>query len=187
MIRAFEIAGYPQPSEARFGGMLNAFRYGRPAAWRFGAGAIDRIVMLLADEPNLARSFVPAEPAGRGPDDGRAGGGAGGPAEGIIDPARSAAEAAQGLGSPPDHCGNVCDPDRLVPSNRESVTCEIPFAAAAVCVLLAGCASMSADAAFGGNPTPSAADVVVRSGHRPRRITSELADVRSTVATVADR
>ncbi len=53
MIRAFEIAGYPQSEvEARFGGMLNAFRYGAPPHGGSAPG-IDRIVMLLADEPNI--------------------------------------------------------------------------------------------------------------------------------------
>jgi aspartyl-tRNA synthetase len=53
MIRAFEIAGYPQEEvEARFGGMLNAFRYGAPPHGGSAPG-IDRIVMLLADEPNI--------------------------------------------------------------------------------------------------------------------------------------
>ncbi|MBS0561439.1 MAG: aspartate--tRNA ligase [Proteobacteria bacterium] len=53
MIRAFEIAGYPaEEVEARFGGMLNAFRYGAPPHGGSAPG-IDRIVMLLADEPNI--------------------------------------------------------------------------------------------------------------------------------------
>jgi aspartyl-tRNA synthetase len=53
MIRAFEIAGYPASEvEARFGGMLNAFRYGAPPHGGSAPG-IDRIVMLLADEPNI--------------------------------------------------------------------------------------------------------------------------------------
>jgi len=53
MIKAFEIAGYPQSEvEARFGGMLNAFRYGAPPHGGSAPG-IDRIVMLLADEPNI--------------------------------------------------------------------------------------------------------------------------------------
>ena len=53
MIRAFEIAGYPESEvEARFGGMLNAFRYGAPPHGG-SAPCIDRIVMLLADEPNI--------------------------------------------------------------------------------------------------------------------------------------
>jgi aspartyl-tRNA synthetase len=53
MIRAFAIAGYAQAEvEARFGGMLNAFRYGAPPHGGSAPG-IDRIVMLLADEPNL--------------------------------------------------------------------------------------------------------------------------------------
>jgi aspartyl-tRNA synthetase len=53
MIRAFEIAGYSAADvEARFGGMLNAFRYGAPPHGGSAPG-IDRMVMLLADEPNI--------------------------------------------------------------------------------------------------------------------------------------
>jgi aspartyl-tRNA synthetase len=53
MIRAFEIAGYPASEvEARFGGMLNAFRFGAPPHGGSAPG-IDRMVMLLADEPNI--------------------------------------------------------------------------------------------------------------------------------------
>jgi aspartyl-tRNA synthetase len=53
MLRAFEIAGYPADEvEARFGGMLNAFRFGAPPHGGSAPG-IDRIVMLLADEPNI--------------------------------------------------------------------------------------------------------------------------------------
>ena len=53
MIKAFEIAGYPASEvEARFGGMLNAFRFGAPPHGGSAPG-IDRIVMMLADEPNI--------------------------------------------------------------------------------------------------------------------------------------
>jgi aspartyl-tRNA synthetase len=53
MIRAFELAGYSAADvEARFGGMLAAFRYGAPPHGGSAPG-IDRIVMLLADEPNI--------------------------------------------------------------------------------------------------------------------------------------
>ena len=52
-IKAFQIAGYrPEEVEARFGGMLNAFRYGAPPHGGSAPG-IDRIVMMLADERNL--------------------------------------------------------------------------------------------------------------------------------------
>ncbi|MGB0496852.1 MAG: aspartate--tRNA ligase [Rubricella sp.] len=53
MFKAFELAGYhPTEVEKRFGGMLNAFRYGAPPHGGCAAG-IDRMVMLLADEQNI--------------------------------------------------------------------------------------------------------------------------------------
>ena len=53
MIKAFGIAGYEsQVVEEKFGGLLNAFRYGAPPHGGSAPG-IDRIVMLLADEPNI--------------------------------------------------------------------------------------------------------------------------------------
>src|ERR1700730_461932 len=53
MLKAFEIAGYSrEETEQRFSGMLNAFRYGAPPHGGTAPG-IDRIVMLLADVPNI--------------------------------------------------------------------------------------------------------------------------------------
>ena len=47
------ITGYGRDEvEKRFGGMVKAFRYGAPPHGGCAAG-IDRIVMLLADEPNI--------------------------------------------------------------------------------------------------------------------------------------
>ena len=58
MYKAFAIAGYtPQDVETRFGGMLNAFRYGAPPHGGLAPG-IDRIVMLLADTPNIREVIV---------------------------------------------------------------------------------------------------------------------------------
>ena len=53
MYKAFAIAGYTAAEvEARFAGMLNAFKYGAPPHGGSAPG-IDRIVMLLADTPNI--------------------------------------------------------------------------------------------------------------------------------------
>src|SRR5439155_11033442 len=53
MYKAFAIAGYGREEvEARFGGMLNAFRFGAPPHGGSAPG-IDRIVMLMAGESNL--------------------------------------------------------------------------------------------------------------------------------------
>jgi aspartyl-tRNA synthetase len=53
MYKAFGIAGYSKEDvENRFGGMLNAFKYGAPPHGGSAPG-IDRIVMLLADTPNI--------------------------------------------------------------------------------------------------------------------------------------
>ncbi|ARN84309.1 aspartate--tRNA ligase [Candidatus Nucleicultrix amoebiphila] len=53
MYKAFNIAGYsPQELESRFGGMINALKFGAPPHGGSAPG-IDRIVMLLADEENL--------------------------------------------------------------------------------------------------------------------------------------
>ena len=53
MYKAFAIVGYSQDEvEARFGGLLTALKYGAPPHGGSAPG-LDRIVMLLADEPNL--------------------------------------------------------------------------------------------------------------------------------------
>lgn len=53
MYKAFNIAGYSaEELEERFGGMLNALKFGAPPHGGSAPG-IDRIVMLLADEINL--------------------------------------------------------------------------------------------------------------------------------------
>ena len=53
MLKAFDIAGYDRETvEREFAGMFNAFRYGAPPHGGSAPG-IDRIVMLIADEPNI--------------------------------------------------------------------------------------------------------------------------------------
>lgn len=53
MYKAFEIAGYSRETvDKRFGGMIKAFTYGAPPHGGIAPG-IDRMVMLLADAPNI--------------------------------------------------------------------------------------------------------------------------------------
>lgn len=53
MLKAFAIAGYGEEVvKSKFGGMFNAFRYGAPPHGGSAPG-IDRIVMLIADTPNI--------------------------------------------------------------------------------------------------------------------------------------
>ena len=58
MYKAFEIAGYSQAEvDQNFSGMINAFKFGAPPHGGSAPG-IDRIVMLLADEPNIREVIV---------------------------------------------------------------------------------------------------------------------------------
>ena len=55
MYKAFEIAGYSREEvDTNFPGMIGAFKYGAPPHGGSAPG-IDRIVMLLADEPTSAK------------------------------------------------------------------------------------------------------------------------------------
>ncbi|MET9520538.1 aspartate--tRNA ligase [Streptomyces sp. NPDC002994] len=58
MFKAFEIAGYDKETvEREFAGMLRAFEFGAPPHGGIAPG-IDRIVMLLADEPNIRETIA---------------------------------------------------------------------------------------------------------------------------------
>ncbi|MFC0596783.1 aspartate--tRNA ligase [Streptomyces palmae] len=58
MYEAFEIAGYSNEDvEREFGGMLRAFKFGAPPHGGIAPG-VDRIVMLLADEPNIRETIA---------------------------------------------------------------------------------------------------------------------------------
>jgi aspartyl-tRNA synthetase len=58
MYKAFEIAGYTQADvDENFSGMINAFKLGAPPHGGSAPG-VDRIVMLLADEPNIREVIV---------------------------------------------------------------------------------------------------------------------------------
>lgn len=53
MYKAFEMVGYgKEVVDERFGGMIRAFKFGAPPHGGIAPG-VDRIVMLLADEPNI--------------------------------------------------------------------------------------------------------------------------------------
>ena len=53
MYKAFEIAGYDSSVvDGKFGGMIKAFKFGAPPHGGIAPG-VDRIVMLLANEPNI--------------------------------------------------------------------------------------------------------------------------------------
>jgi aspartyl-tRNA synthetase len=58
MYEAFAIAGYTREQvEKEFGGMLRAFHFGAPPHGGIAPG-VDRIVMLLADEPNIRETIA---------------------------------------------------------------------------------------------------------------------------------
>ncbi|MDV6013308.1 aspartate--tRNA ligase [Haloechinothrix sp. LS1_15] len=58
MYEAFEIAGYTKEQvDTQFGGMVRAFHYGAPPHAGVAPG-LDRIVMLLADEPNIRETIA---------------------------------------------------------------------------------------------------------------------------------
>ncbi len=58
MYKAFEIAGYSKEDvDKNFSGMINAFKFGAPPHGGSAPG-VDRIVMLLADEPNIREVVV---------------------------------------------------------------------------------------------------------------------------------
>src|SRR3546814_16829248 len=58
MYKAFEIAGYSREDvDTNFAGMINAFKFGAPPHGGSAPG-VDRIVMLLADEPNSREGIV---------------------------------------------------------------------------------------------------------------------------------
>ncbi|MER5714255.1 aspartate--tRNA ligase [Streptomyces sp. NPDC002132] len=58
MLKAFGIAGYDEETvEREFAGMLRALRFGAPPHGGIAPG-VDRIVMLLADEPNIRETIA---------------------------------------------------------------------------------------------------------------------------------
>ena len=67
MYKAFEIAGYSKEIvENEFSAMINAFKYGAPPHGGIAPG-IDRIIMLLTDEPNI-REVIPFPMNGKAQD-----------------------------------------------------------------------------------------------------------------------
>jgi aspartyl-tRNA synthetase len=66
MYKSFELAGYSSDVvDKKFGGMINAFKYGAPPHGGCAFG-IYRLIMLLLDEP--MRDIAPFSPNGKGQD-----------------------------------------------------------------------------------------------------------------------
>jgi aspartyl-tRNA synthetase len=67
MYKSFELVRYPKEVvDQRFSGMINAFKFGAPPHGGCAFG-IDRLIMLLLDEPNL-REVIAFPPNGKGMD-----------------------------------------------------------------------------------------------------------------------
>ena len=67
MYKSFELVGYSKETvDEKFTGMINAFKYGAPPHGGSAFG-IERMIMLLLDEPNL-REVVAFPPNGKGKD-----------------------------------------------------------------------------------------------------------------------
>jgi len=67
MYKAFEKVGHSKESvDANFSGMINAFKFGAPAHGGCAIG-VERVIMLLLDEPNL-REVIPFPANGKGID-----------------------------------------------------------------------------------------------------------------------
>jgi len=67
MYKVFEKVGYSKEVvDDKFRGMINAFKFGAPPHAGCAPG-VDRIVMLILDEPNL-REVVAFPPNGKGED-----------------------------------------------------------------------------------------------------------------------
>ena len=75
MYKAFEIAGYTREEvDTNFSGMINAFKYRRPAARRLGAGHRPHRHAARRRAQHPRGRALPDEPEGRGSDDERPGG-----------------------------------------------------------------------------------------------------------------
>lgn len=67
MYKSFELVGYPNSVvDEKFGGMITAFKFGAPPHGGCAFG-IDRLIMLLLNEPNL-REVIAFPPNGKGMD-----------------------------------------------------------------------------------------------------------------------
>ena len=116
MAKAFELAGYGREVlEEQFGGMFRALQYGAPPHGGIAPG-VDRIVMLLADTPNLREvTAFPLIAAGRGAAAGCAGHGRREAAQGAEHPALAGRPGAAARGSRSGGCASRRHAERLAP------------------------------------------------------------------------